>query len=201
MEGKFLKNKCLISCKNCHKVFEKPNYDNFVCDRCGHIVRKRIYHSLQISLALVISAILLYIPAMVYPIMEITKFGVTTQSTILEGVISFLEYENYFIAAVVFIASVVIPVIKLIGLLLIFSTLKVRVKMSNKTKLFIFKFIEIIGKWSMIDIYVVAIMASIVQMDQLFNIKGGIAATSFALVVVITMIAAYRFDTRIIWDE
>ncbi|UTJ07542.1 paraquat-inducible protein A [Arcobacter roscoffensis] len=191
----------LISCKNCHKVFEKPNYDNFVCDRCNHVVRKRIHHSLQVSLALVISAILLYIPAMVYPMMEITKFGVTTESTIIEGVISFLEYENYFIAIVVFVASVVIPVVKLIGLLLIFTSLKIRVKMSNKTKLVVFKFIDMIGKWSMIDIYVVAIMASIVQMDELFNIKGGIAASSFALVVVITMIAAYRFDTRIIWDE
>ena len=74
-------------------------------------------------------------------------------------------------------------------------------KMENKTKVLIFKFIEAIGKWSMIDIYVVAILASVIQLDEIFNIKGGIAATSFALMVVLTMIAAHRFDTRIIWDE
>jgi paraquat-inducible protein A len=91
--------------------------------------------------------------------------------------------------------------IKLIGLLFIFISLKINVKMQNKTKILIFKFIEAIGKWSMIDIYVVAILASVVQLDEIFNIKGGIAASSFALMVILTMIAAHRFDTRIIWDE
>lgn len=191
----------LISCKNCHKMYEKENYDNFVCTRCKHKVRHRIKDSLQVSLALTICAIFLYIPAMLYPMMEVTKLGVNVESTILEGVISFLEYENYFIAFVIFTASVVIPMIKLIGLLFIFISLKINVKMENKTKILIFKFIEAIGKWSMIDIYVVAILASVVQLDEIFNIKGGIAATSFALMVVLTMIAAHRFDTRIIWDE
>ncbi len=191
----------LISCKNCHQMYEKENYDNFVCTRCNHIVRHRIKDSLQVSLALTICAILLYIPAMIYPIMEVTRFGVKAQSTILGGVISFLEHGSYFIAGVIFIASVVIPMIKLVGLLFIFTSLKVNVKMSNNRKILIFKFIEAIGKWSMIDIYVVALLASIVQLDEIFNIKGGIAATSFALMVILTMIAANRFDTRIIWDE
>ena len=191
----------LISCRNCHKMYEKPNHDEFVCTRCKHKVRRRIKNSLQESLALTICAIFLYIPAMVYSMMEVTKFGVNIESTIIEGVISFLEYESYFIAIVIFIASVAIPMIKLVGLLFIFVSLKINVKVDNKTKNWMFKFIEAIGKWSMIDIYVVAILASIVQLDEVFNIKGGIAATSFALMVILTMIAANRFDTRIIWDE
>ncbi|MFA6742209.1 MAG: paraquat-inducible protein A [Arcobacteraceae bacterium] len=191
----------LISCKNCHKMYEKENFDDFVCTRCNHKVRKRIKNSLQVSLALTICAILLYIPAMIYPIMEVTTLGVKIQSTILEGVISFLNMNSYFIAIVVFTASVIIPMIKLLGLLFIFISLKVNIKMSNNRKILIFKFIEAIGKWSMIDIYVVALLASIVQLDEVFNIKGGIAATSFALMVIVTMIAANRFDTRIIWDE
>ena len=191
----------LISCKNCHKMYEKENFNDFVCTRCNHMVRKRIKNSLQVSLALTICAILLYIPAMVYPIMEVTRLGVKIESTILEGVISFLDMESYFIAIVIFTASVVIPLIKLVGLLFIFISLKTNVKMQNNKKILIFKFVEAIGKWSMIDIYVVALLASIVQLDELFNIKGGIAATSFALMVILTMIAANRFDTRIIWDE
>ena len=191
----------LISCKNCHKMYEKENYNDFVCTRCNHVVQKRIKNSLQVSLALIICATLLYIPAMVYPMMEVTRLGVKIESTILEGVISFLDMESYFIAIVIFTASVVIPLIKLVGLLFIFISLKINVKMQNNKKILIFKFVEAIGKWSMIDIYVVALLASIVQLDELFNIKGGIAATSFALMVILTMIAANRFDSRIIWDE
>ena len=191
----------LISCKNCHKIYEKENYNDFVCTRCNHKVRHRIKDSLQVSLALTICAALLYIPAMLYPMMEVTKFGISSESTILEGVVSFLEYGNYFIAFVIFTASVAIPIVKLVGLLFIFISIKVNVKMSNSVKILIFKFIEAIGKWSMIDIYVVALLASVVQLDEVFNIKGGVAATSFALMVILTMIAAHRFDTRIIWDE
>ena len=191
----------LISCKNCHKMYEKENYNDFVCTRCNHVVQKRIKNSLQVSLALIICATLLYIPAMVYPMMEVTRLGVKIESTILEGVVSFLDMESYFIAIVIFTASVVIPMIKLVGLLFIFISLKINVKMQNNKKILIFKFVEAIGKWSMIDIYVVALLASIVQLDEIFNIKGGIAATSFALMVILTMIAANRFDTRIIWDE
>ena len=101
-------------------MYEKENFDDFVCTRCNHMVRKRIKNSLQVSLALTICAILLYIPAMVYPIMEVTRLGVKVESTMLEGVISFLDMESYFIAIVIFTASVVIPMIKLVGLLFIF---------------------------------------------------------------------------------
>ncbi|WP_320034881.1 paraquat-inducible protein A [Halarcobacter sp.] len=191
----------LISCKNCHKVFEKENSNEFICDRCHCKVTKRRKFSLQISFALVISAMLLYIPAMIYPIMNITQLGVDNKSTIIEGIISFLNYKDYFIAIVILVASVIIPLIKLIGLFLIFLSLLVNNNMDNKLKLNIFNTIEFIGKWSMVDIYVVALLSSIVQVGEIFNIKGGLAATSFTLVVILTMIAANSFDTRIIWDK
>lgn len=191
----------LISCHNCQMVYKKENYNSFKCTRCNHTVTKRVKNSLQISLSLIITALLLFIPAMVYPMMEVTQLGVKVDSTIFEGVVSFLSYEDYFIAIVILTASIIIPLVKLLGLLFIFTSLWLNTPFSNKTKLKIFHFIELIGKWSMIDIYVVALLASTVQLNQLFNIKGGIAATSFALVVVLTMIAAHRFDTRIIWDE
>lgn len=190
----------IVSCKNCHKMYEKKDYTPFVCDRCHHKVTKRTKHSLQISFALVISAMLLYIPAMTYPMMNITQLGVDNKSTIIEGIISFLDYQDYFIAIVILVASVIIPLIKLIGLFLIFLSLLISNNIENKSKLRIFNIIEFIGKWSMIDIYVVALLSSIVQMGEIFSIKGGLAATSFTLVVVLTMIAANSFDTRIIWD-
>ncbi len=191
----------LISCRNCRKVYEKENYNEFICTRCKHKVRRRVKNSLQISLALTISAVFLYVPAMLYPMMEVTQLGVSTQSTILQGVVSFLEMKSYFIAIVIFVASVAIPLVKLVGLLFIFTSLKINLDISNHTKNKMFHFIEFIGKWSMVDIYVVAILASIVQVGEIFNIKGALAATSFALMVIVTMIAAQTFDTRIIWDE
>ena len=143
----------------------------------------------------------LYIPAMVYPMMKITQLGIDNESTIIEGIISFLDYQDYFIAIVILVASVLIPLIKLLGLFVIFLSLIISNKMQNRTKLLIFNLIELIGKWSMVDIYVVALLASIVQVGELFSIKGGLAATSFTLVVILTMIAANSFDTRIIWDK
>ncbi|MBK6548315.1 MAG: paraquat-inducible protein A [Arcobacter sp.] len=86
----------LISCKNCKKVYKKENYDSFLCDRCNHIVKKRVENSLQISLALTICAMLLYIPAMVYPMMVVTQFGVNLESTIIEGVISFFTWKLFY---------------------------------------------------------------------------------------------------------
>ena len=191
----------LISCKNCKKIYEIEKYSKFSCTRCGHKVEKRVKNSLQISLALTICAMLLYIPAMLYPMMVVTQFGVNQESTIIEGIISFLEYKSYFVAGVIFVASVAIPIVKLFALFFIFLSLRIDVKMENRTKILIYKYIEAIGKWSMIDIYVVALMASIVQLDEMFNIKSGVAATSFALMVIITIFAANKFDTRIIWDE
>lgn len=191
----------LISCKNCKKVYEKDDFSEFICTKCNSIVRKREKNSLQISLALTICAILFYIPAMSYPMMTITQFGVNQDSTIIEGIISFLEYKNYFIALVIFVASVAIPIVKLIALFFIFLSLKIDIKTSNKVKILIYHYIEAIGKWSMIDIYVVALLASIIQLDEVFSIKSGVAATSFALMVIFTIFAANRFDTRIIWDE
>ncbi len=190
----------LISCKNCHQVYRKENYDEFVCLRCKHKVRRRIKNSLQISLALTICATFLYIPAMLYPMMEVTNLGISTSSTIMQGVIGFLEHKNYFVALVIFLASVVIPLIKLVGLLFIFTSLKFSLNMTKKTKLKMYNFIEFIGKWSMIDIYVVAILSSIVQVNQILQIKAGIAVSSFALVIIFTIIAAKTFDTRIIFD-
>jgi paraquat-inducible protein A len=152
-------------------------------------------------MALCLCAIFLYIPAMTYPMMEITKVGVNVSSTIIEGIISFLEFENYFIALVIFVASVVIPLVKLFGLFIIFLTLSFKSKIDNTTKIKIYNYIKVIGKWSMVDIYVVALMASLIQLDEVFNIKAGIASMSFTLVVILTMIAAQKFDKRIIWDE
>ena len=114
---------------------------------------------------------------MVYPMMEVTKFGVNIESTIIEGLLAFRVWELFYSYCNIYCKCC--NSYDKTSWFFYFFIFKINVKVDNKTKNLMFKFIEAIGKWSMIDIYVVAILASIVQLDEVFNIKGGIAATSF----------------------
>jgi len=190
----------LISCKTCKTVYQ-TSQQNFKCEICNSIVTKRDYHSFEISTALALAALFIAIPALTEPIMLLTKLGKDNHKTIFQGVVYFWEHHDYFISIVIFTASIFIPLFKIIGLLIIYASLKIEIKMSKKLKLWIFNFIKFIGKYSMIDIYVTAILASIAILGEIFSIKGDVAITSFALMVIFTSLSAHYFDTRIIWDE
>jgi len=191
----------LISCRNCKTVYEVTHSSHFKCEICDHLVTKRDYHSFEISLALVIAALFIAIPALTEPIMLLTKLGEDNHKTIFQGVKYFWTHHDYFIAIVIFTASIFIPLFKIIGLLIIYISLKIHLKMNKKTKLWIFNFIKFIGKYSMIDIYVTALLASIAILGEIFSIKGDVAITSFTFMVILTSLSAHYFDTRIIWDE
>ena len=191
----------LISCKNCKTVYEVKDFTPFQCQICDSIVTKRDYNSITIAWAFILSALFIAIPALTQPIMMITKLGNDNHKTIFQGVVYFWIHKDYFISIVIFIASIFIPLFKIFGLIFIYLSLKTKKKMNNKLKLFIFEFIKYIGKYSMIDIYVTAILASVAVLGQLFSIQGDVAITSFAFMVIFTSLSAHYFDTRIIWDE
>jgi len=190
----------LISCKNCKTVYQ-TNKSNFQCKVCDNLVTKRVNNSFEISLALAISALFIAIPALTEPIMLLTKLGKDNHKTIFQGVQYFWFHHDYFISMVIFFSSILIPIFKIVGLLIIYTSLKIHIKMNNKIKLWIFHFIKFIGKYSMIDIYVTSVLASIAILGEIFSIKGDIAITSFAFMVIFTSLSAHYFDTRIIWDE
>lgn len=127
--------------------------------------------------------------------------GTTTESTIIGGVILFLDHESYFIAAVIFIASVIVPMAKMFALawLCYCANRADKIKQYELTKLY--RVTELIGKWSMVDVFVVAILVALIQLGEIMSIKVGFAATAFAGVVIMTMISAHQFDTRILWDK
>lgn len=188
----------LVNCAVCHQLAALGTTH---CKRCGTALTSRIKNSVQVSFSLLLTSALLYIPANIYPIMTTEMLGETTESTIIGGVILFLQHESYFIATVIFMASVIIPMAKMFALSwLCYSATKAK-KIHHYELTKLYRITEFIGKWSMVDVFVVAILVALIQLGGLMSIKVGIAATAFAAVVILTMISAHQFDTRILWDK
>ena len=188
----------LACCRTCHLLapvtLEK-------CPRCRDRLYLRKPNSIQRTMAFITAAILFYIPANIYPIMSTTLLGDATPSTILGGVILFLEHGSYFVAFVIFAASVLIPLAKMIVILWLCYTTTRHSSLSRSELTKLYQITEFIGKWSMIDIFVVAILVALVQVTGIMTIDPGIAARAFAIVVILTMLAAHQFDVRLIWDK
>jgi paraquat-inducible protein A len=175
----------LASCHVCFKVAPEA-LDR--CPRCRARLHLREPNSLQRTLALVATASLLYIPANVLPIMTTEQLGRATDSTIIGGVVVLIHHGDYPIAAVIFIASVLVPLSKLFALgWLCWSVSRGAA--------------ELVGKWSMTDVFVVAILVALIHLGGLLLITPGAAALAFGGVVIVTMLAAHAFDPRLIWDQ
>ncbi|WP_368165508.1 PqiA/YebS family transporter subunit [Aeromonas sp. R6-2] len=184
----------------CHVCGALGSGEQAHCARCGSRLHSRKPASLQRTLALLMTATILYIPANLYPIMDTVFLGDTSPSTILGGVMLLWGLGSYPIAAVIFLASVVVPLAKLIALYwLCWQTHSGRIR-DPLARLRLYRMTEFVGRWSMIDVFVVAILAGLIRLDNLMTIYPGPAAISFAGVVIITMIAAMSFDPRLIWD-
>jgi len=172
-----------------------------VCPICNEPLHQRKHNSFQKTLALSIAALCFFIPANIFPIMKTDTVTTFENSTILDGIFYFYEYGEFFIGTVIFVASVFIPVWKLLTLFYLLYSVRTgsRWKLNEKNKLF--KIIDLIGKWSMLDIFVIGLMITLVQFGELARVSTGFAAISFATMVVLTMMATDSFDTRLLWDE
>lgn len=183
-------------CGGCGMVVHKADR----CPRCDSPVYDRKPHSLQYSLALLLTAIFLLFPANSLPITQLTNQGRTTYDTIYSGIVSLVQNDMVAIAVIVFTASILVPMAKIIGLSLILLTIKFRLKLSRRQLTFSFHVIEFIGRWSMLDLFVISIVVSLVNMGQLLYAKPAPAATFFALVILFTQLAAKSLDPRLLWD-
>ena len=193
----------LVSCHACHLLSRRPKAPAqgvACCPRCGEELHQRKPNSLMRTWALVIAAMVFYIPANVLPMTVTSALGTVQADTIMSGVIYFMQHGSWEIALVIFTASIFVPFLKFI--ILIYLLLSVQFKWIKKPKDLtrLYRFTEAIGRWSMLDIYVVTILVALVKLGFLADIEAGPAAIYFALVVVTTMIAAESFDPRLIWD-
>lgn len=156
--------------------------------------------SIQRTWALLITSVILYIPANLLPIMFTRTLGQDEPSTIMGGVLLLWELGSYPIAIIIFIASVVVPVAKLIILIWLNYTVQRGFEGNSQSRTFWYRVTELIGRWSMVDVFVVAILVSLIQLGNIMSIYPGPAAMAFCGVVISTMLAAMAFDTRLIWN-
>lgn len=188
----------LITCRSCGLVC---GCNDTRCSRCGGHLESRDHRSLQKVWAWLLVGLIAYVPANLYPMLVTSQGFRTSESTIVGGVVELIHHDAYAVAAIVFFASVVIPVGKFIVIAYL-AILAGRTHSSDPHRLHRFHLIvEFIGRWSMIDVFVVAILTALVQFDVLGTINPGIAAVCFSLSVIFTMLSAQSFDSRLIWDR
>jgi len=191
----------LINCHDCHLLITAAQAKAHPhCPRCGAHLHLRKPNSLARTWALVCAAIILIIPANVLPITVTTTLGAKQADTIMSGVIYFMQTGSWEIASVIFIASVFVPFAKLLILIFLLLSVHFRSVWRPKDRTTLYRLTELVGRWSMVDIYVVTILVALVKLGAVAAIEAGPAAVFFAGVVVITMFAAENFDPRIIWD-
>ncbi|MCP3942541.1 MAG: paraquat-inducible protein A [Desulfobacteraceae bacterium] len=191
----------LIGCHSCSLLCRTSILNgHFTCPRCQAPLHIRKTNSLYRTWALLIAAVVFYFPANIFPITVTSALGHEQADTILSGIIYFFSSGSWHIALVIFVASVIVPLMKLIVLTyLLISVHKKSVwRPEDRTRLY--RITEAVGRWSMVDVYVVTILVSLVQLGPLANIVAGPGAVYFSAVVVITMFAAESFDPRLIWD-
>jgi len=189
----------LAACHVCGKL--QPCTAERHCVRCGSRLYQRKPFSVQRSWAFLLTALILYVPANLYPIMTTATLGVKDDNTIIGGVILLWSMKSYPVAMIVFVASIVIPLLKflIISLLLLSIWKGHSGRLSQQTRLF--RFIEYIGPWSMIDVFVVILLVALIRFGGIASVLPGPAAMAFAGMVIATMLSAISFDTRLLWDN
>ena len=208
----------LIMCRHCGMVYKRKKralskysnqqytdsylYQGAVhCPRCNHANDYRAISCYQKTIALLLSAVIIYVPSNIYPIMVTEYLGTAVGSNIIDGVISLWGMNSYFVAMVIFIASICIPMLKILCILWLMYASKYGFKRNPSKYNKLYRIVLFIGRWSMIDVFVVIIMSTVVRMSGLLTISPGIAIVFFSFTVLLTMLAAEEYDERLLWDH
>lgn len=189
-----------VSCHACGLVCEREG-SPVQCPRCHSRLHARKPGSMERTAAYLLASLILYVPANLLPVMYTSRFGTGSDSTILAGVIEFWHAGAWDIALIIFIASVVVPCTKFIVLGLLLLTVYRCSPAVRRERTRLYRFVELIGYWSMLDVLVVALVAALVQFRALSAIEPRSGILFFGMVVILTMLSAMSFDPRLIWDS
>lgn len=187
----------LAQCRACGTLTDRPGEDCVVCGARTSLLDRS---SLQAVWAYWIAGVIAYIPGNVLPIMVTQSVSGTTESTIISGVITLIHHGSYAIAAVIFIASIAVPVSKFVVIAWLASSIQHGWPISEHSRHRAHQAIELIGRWSMIDVFVVAALAALIQIGGLMTIAPGVGINAFAMSVILTMFSAMSLDPRLIWS-
>lgn len=172
-----------------------------LCVRCGSAIERRSHLDLHRTAAFSLAALVLYFPANIFPILRIELYGASSQNTVIDGAYRLFRDGDFVIAVIVFLASVVIPFLKLTGLFFLVISTRLRMQRAKKFRTALYKLIEGVGRWAMLDVFVVAVIVSLVKLQKLATIYPGIGLFAFGGVVVFTLLASASFDPQLIWEE
>ena len=192
----------LLSCHVCGQLSRaRPGLHEACCPRCAAPVHMRKPNSIARTWALLIASMILYIPANVLPMMHTSSLFGSQSDTIMSGVVYFWTSGSWYLALIIFFASVMVPMLKMLALMLLLMSVQRRSLWQREQRARLYRLVEFVGRWSMLDIYVVAVIVALVQLKALATIQPGPGAIAFGAVVVLTMFAALTFDPRLIWDN
>ena len=189
----------LIGCHHCGTVWQGAA-DAEPCERCGTRLHVRKPDSLNRTWALLIAACIMYLPANLLPVMMTRTLLGTQTDTIMSGVIYFWVTGAYELAAIVFVASFLVPLFKLAALFVLLVSAQRGTDWRRAERATLYRIIEVIGRWSMLDVFVVSLLAGLVRIQGFAEITAGIGIAAFGSVVVLTMLAALSFDPKLSWD-
>jgi paraquat-inducible protein A len=188
----------LLGCHVCGRVQEATQE---ACASCGAALHPRTSGKLQRCWSLWFTALVLYVPANVLPIMSTTQLGGTTYATIAGGVALLWEHHSYLIAGIIFIASLLVPLAKFVAIAALALCQQYRGLLSPAAATMVYRLTEFVGRWSMVDVFVVGFLAALIQMGNLMTVVPGPAALAFGGMVFFTMLAAHSLDPRVFWES
>lgn len=186
---------------SCHSCGQLSDIAIKQCARCHAPLHLRKPYSIQKTLALLLTALMFYIPANLFPIMINEQMGHIEATTIIGGVIELWEMGSQPIALVIFVASVLVPIAKFITLFWLCYSVHFSPVINARERTYLYRITEFIGRWSMVDVFVLAVLVALIQLGTVLNVQPGIAALTFATAVILTMMAAMSFDPRLLWDK
>jgi len=195
----------VVACDTCGLVQRVEALEHNVvaeCARChSFLMATRDEGRLHLAAALALAALLLYIPAMVYPILHMSAYGAYSESTVWDGTRGLLENNEWFVGIVVLAASIVVPVLKIAGLFFLVIAARFRLGRRRRSQTRLYKVIEIIGPWAMLDVFLLAILVALVKLNDLATVLPGPGLAPFAGMVVLTMLASAAFDPKLLWHR
>jgi paraquat-inducible protein A len=191
----------LAGCHTCGLVLHLPGSGHTHCPRCGSAMHFRKVNSISTTWAFLLAAMIAYLPANLYPVMTVVSFGKAQSDTIMSGVIYLLLHGDWPLALIVFVASVLVPLLKMLALVYLLISVQRRSHLRKQQRTRLYRIVELVGRWSMVDIFVVALLAALVNVGAIATIEPGVGAIAFTTVVILTIFAATSFDPRLIWDH